>query len=132
MAFSVLSDLGNQLATSLGILTHPTNGARESRAALGLDAAGGRRTRPGVDAIGRRLVKKGTLRRINPASIPAMPSRDPRSLWPGRARRKPPAPVVTSDHRTGNRQLPLRAGEMLCQTTVIVNTADRLARWSPS
>ncbi|MGW4517415.1 peroxiredoxin-like family protein [Streptomyces sp. NPDC004393] len=40
LTFSVLSDPGNQLASVLGILTHPTDGARESQAALGIDVAG--------------------------------------------------------------------------------------------
>ena len=41
LTFPVLSDPGNQLATPLGILTRPTDGARESQAALGLDVADG-------------------------------------------------------------------------------------------
>jgi peroxiredoxin len=41
LSFSVLSDPGNQIATQLGILTHPDDGARQSQAALGLDVAAG-------------------------------------------------------------------------------------------
>ncbi|MFD8079999.1 peroxiredoxin-like family protein [Streptomyces sp. NPDC059718] len=41
LTFSVLSDPGNQLATALGILTHPSDGVRESQAAFGLDVASG-------------------------------------------------------------------------------------------
>jgi peroxiredoxin len=40
LQFPVLSDPGNQLATQLGILTHPNDGARESQRALGIDVAG--------------------------------------------------------------------------------------------
>ncbi|GAA4210761.1 peroxiredoxin-like family protein [Streptosporangium oxazolinicum] len=41
LTFTVLSDPGNQLATALGIVTRPTDGARESQTALGIDVAGG-------------------------------------------------------------------------------------------
>jgi peroxiredoxin len=40
LEFSVLSDPGNQIATQLGILTHPNDGARKSQQALGIDVAG--------------------------------------------------------------------------------------------
>lgn len=39
LTFSVLSDPGNQLATALGILTRPSDDARQAQAALGLDVS---------------------------------------------------------------------------------------------
>jgi peroxiredoxin len=36
----VLSDAGNQIARTLGILTEPTDGAKASHAAMGIDVAG--------------------------------------------------------------------------------------------
>ncbi|MET8404087.1 peroxiredoxin-like family protein [Streptomyces sp900116325] len=39
LTFTVLSDPGNTLAGRLGILTEPTDGAKASQAALGLDVA---------------------------------------------------------------------------------------------
>jgi peroxiredoxin len=40
LSFEVLSDAGNQIAGRLGILTRPTDGARTSQRALGVDVAG--------------------------------------------------------------------------------------------
>ncbi|MEU3984532.1 peroxiredoxin-like family protein [Streptomyces sp. NPDC026672] len=39
LTFAVLSDPGNQIAAKLGILTEPTDGAKASQTALGLDVA---------------------------------------------------------------------------------------------
>lgn len=41
LAFTVLSDPGNQIATQLGILTAPTDGARSAQKQMGLDIASG-------------------------------------------------------------------------------------------
>jgi peroxiredoxin len=49
LTFTVLSDPGNQVAAQLGILTTPTDGARASRAALGLDVAAA--NADGTDAL---------------------------------------------------------------------------------
>ena len=39
LTFTVLSDPGNQIASALGVLTAPTDDARDAQRALGLDLA---------------------------------------------------------------------------------------------
>jgi len=54
LSFTVLSDPGNQIAGQLGILTQPTDGARESQRQLGLDL-------PSANADGTAVIPMPTV-----------------------------------------------------------------------
>jgi peroxiredoxin len=67
LSYTVLSDPGNQIAGKLGILTSPSDGARKSQAALGVDVAAG--NADGTDVLPMPTVvvvdRDGSLRWID-------------------------------------------------------------------